>query len=68
MDTTDLDEGATRIVLDVSPGARPIRGCLRSETGQPEPFTGWLELTRVLERLVSEAAQRPAPPSDHHAP
>lgn len=68
MDTTDTDAGATRIVLDVEAGAQPIRGFLRSESGRPEQFSGWLELTRVLERLIDEAAHRPGPPSDHLVP
>lgn len=64
MDITRLHVGATRIVLGVHPDAQPIQGWLESGTGQPELFTGWLELTRALERLISEAARRAAPPPD----
>lgn len=66
MDISSLD-GATRIVLDVHPGAQPIHGCLRPGTGLPEPFTGWLELTLALERLISAAAQPVVLPQDHRA-
>jgi hypothetical protein len=68
MEITDLDAGTTRIVVDVDANEQPIRGHLGLDTGQPEPFTGWLELTRALERLISEAAQSQAPPPSLRAP
>jgi hypothetical protein len=68
MNSEDVTAGATRIVLDLSPGTQPIHGSLRSGTGQPEQFTGWLELTRALERMISDATQRAAQPLAHPAP
>jgi hypothetical protein len=68
MDTTGPDAGATRIVLDVHTGDQPIHGCLRPQAGRPEEFTGWLELTRALERLISEASPPPGPPPGLRAP
>jgi hypothetical protein len=68
MNSEDMTAGATRIVLDLSPGTQPIHGSLRSGTGQPEQFTGWLELTRALERLISEASPPPGPPPGLRAP
>lgn len=64
METSDLADGLTRIVLDVDAADQPIRGWLRPETGPPQEFLGWLELTRALERMVSEAARRAAPSQD----
>ena len=57
MDSSDLDARATRIVLDVDPDVEPIRGLLHPEIGRPLPFTGWLEMTRLLERLITQAGQ-----------
>jgi hypothetical protein len=57
MDTNDLSPRAARIVLEVDPDDEPIRGVLRPEIGRPVPFTGWLELTRLLERLITQAGQ-----------
>lgn len=68
MDMPDLEPRSTRIVLDVDSEAQPIHGFLRTESGRPEPFDGWLELTRALERLITEASLAPAPASDPLAP
>lgn len=57
MDISDLSPHAARIVLDVDPDVEPIRGFLHPEIGRPLPFTGWLELTRLLERLITQAGQ-----------
>ena len=61
METPALEPRSTRIVLDVDSEAQPIHGFVRTESGEAEPFDGWLELTRALERLISEAARPPAP-------
>lgn len=71
MEPSDLAPGATRIVLDIEPDAQPIRGVLQPAVGAPATFTGWLELTRVLELLIRQAAHHPraaspAPPAAGH--
>ena len=49
--------GPVEVRLEIS-GGRPVTGRVQVAEGEPVPFTGWLALLAVLERLVdgSQAA------------
>lgn len=48
-----------RIYVDeLTPPAGQVR---RVGAGDPVPFSGWLDLIRVLERLIGELDEGPAP-------
>lgn len=49
------DHARLTIVFDLR--AEPIAGILRGEDGQGEPFAGWMELTRAIERALRAARQ-----------
>lgn len=54
-----------RFVLDLRVTAQGVEGeVTREESGTAEPFSGWLELLRLLELhpLSSPGPQEPAPP------
>jgi hypothetical protein len=44
------------VALELDPGADPIAGVLRPPAGEPQPFTGWLELTQLLEAIRAAGA------------
>ena len=48
------------INLERGPEGHPV-GRLRKESGQTVPFTGWLDLVRVLEDEPAPPGSRPAP-------
>jgi hypothetical protein len=48
-----LDHTQLTIVFDLR--ADPIAGILRGDDGQREPFAGWMELTRAIERALHAA-------------
>ncbi len=43
-----------RAVLEVHTASQPISGTFaRADGGEPQPFTGWIELTGAIESLRS---------------
>jgi hypothetical protein len=54
-----------RITLYIDPHAEPIQGQLLREGEPAQPFSGWIELTSVIETARHEASgdqgQSPAP-------
>jgi hypothetical protein len=44
-----------RITLYVDPHAEPIQGQLLREGEPPQPFSGWVELTSVIETACRDA-------------
>lgn len=56
------DHARLTIVFDLR--AEPIAGILRGEDGDGEPFAGWMELTRAIERALHAARQA----GGHRAP
>jgi len=44
-----------RVALELESGVEPITGILRPPVGDPQPFTGWLELTQLLEAIRASA-------------
>ena len=57
-----------RLVIDLDPGSSPLRGELSLEAGDAVPFTGWLELSAMIDAASEENAPvltiRDAQPSD----
>jgi hypothetical protein len=49
------DHARLTIILDLE--AEPIAGVLRGEDGHSDPFAGWMELTRAIERGLRAARQ-----------
>jgi hypothetical protein len=49
------------VVLEVEPGVEPITGLLQTPSGGTQPFTGWLELTQLLE-AIRASPNLPTPP------
>jgi hypothetical protein len=49
------DHARLTIIVDLQ--AEPIAGILRDEDGHGEPFAGWMELTRAIERGLHAARQ-----------
>jgi len=49
-----LETERTQVTLELEPEAEPIRGRLRDAQGESRPFTGWLELLSLLDRLRGE--------------
>ena len=41
--------------LELRADADPIEGCARGETGAERHFSGWMELTSVIEAAVEQA-------------
>jgi hypothetical protein len=39
------------VALEVERGVEPITGFLQTPSGGTQPFTGWLELTQLLEAI-----------------
>jgi hypothetical protein len=58
------DGDAVRLVLDVQRGSEPITGRLFRADGGISQFTGWVELTRVLEEACRAAADDDAAAPD----
>lgn len=52
----------SRIVLDLEPTADGIRGQVATEDGSSTPFSGWLELSALLERVRPRTGGRAEPP------
>ena len=45
-----------RLQLELDPGVDPIGGIVRrAPNGEPTPFTGWLQLTEMLEAIRRSA-------------
>jgi hypothetical protein len=40
-----------RVDLDLGPGVEPIGGQVRDDHGVAHPFSGWLDLIQLLERV-----------------
>jgi hypothetical protein len=57
MTASTAESVPVRIVVDIDVRAHPICGELASVGGARHEFTGWIELTRVLERLITDAAR-----------
>jgi hypothetical protein len=47
-----------RLILDLDLAADPIGGFVRDAHGDPEPFAGWMALTRTIELSLDAARQR----------
>ncbi|HET9103761.1 MAG TPA: hypothetical protein VFN55_10450 [Solirubrobacteraceae bacterium] len=44
-----------RVVLDLDPTSVPIRGRVTAEgDGDTHPFSGWIELSSLIERIRAE--------------
>jgi hypothetical protein len=56
-----------RFVVDLHPVEDRVEGTLASDgRGEPCPFSGWLELLRLLEaHLLPAAVRQPPLPLDH---
>jgi len=52
----------TRIILELEPGADPIRGNIEQENGPRQRFWGWLELIDGLRRAAANEPGRPGQP------
>jgi hypothetical protein len=44
------EPGLVYMELELDPTADPVTGWLVTNGGEPEPFTGWLQLAAALER------------------
>jgi hypothetical protein len=45
-----------QVLLELDPGVEPIAGArLQPSDGDPDPFTGWLQLTQMLEAIRRSA-------------
>jgi hypothetical protein len=54
------DPASVRVVLDLDPRSAPIRGRVLVESGrdaEPRPFSGWIELSSLIEELRAEVSQ-----------
>ena len=49
--------------LELNLDADPIAGCLRDEDDQSRSFSGWIELTRVIELGLADARRAHPPPA-----
>jgi len=48
-----------RVVLDLDPASEPIRGRVTPEhdgDGGAHPFSGWIELSSLIEQMRAQAA------------
>jgi hypothetical protein len=43
-----MDSTPARIVVELTPGAVPIRGCVLALAQESRPFTGWIGLFAAL--------------------
>jgi hypothetical protein len=51
-----MSPSTIQVLLELDPGVEPIAGTLQQSTeGDPKPFTGWLELTQMLETIRRSA-------------
>lgn len=41
-----------RVIVEIEPGADPIRGSIAWPAGRGRPFWGWLELIEELQRVA----------------
>ncbi|MEO9220441.1 MAG: hypothetical protein ABI251_01445 [Mycobacteriaceae bacterium] len=64
---TSTDPTRYRVVLDLEPTARGIRGVLHAERGAPRPFQGWLELAGMLEQFRPHMGDPPDDSSEHRS-
>lgn len=51
------------ITLDIDTRADPIAGRLLGPEGDERPFTGWMELARVLEEALRGSRERDSQPA-----
>jgi hypothetical protein len=52
-----MSPSTIRVLLELDPGIEPIAGILQQPpNGDPKPFTGWLQLTQMLEAIRRSAA------------
>ena len=49
-----------RLALKIDSMANPIAGTIREREGPAQPFTGWIELGRVLGDIIATHASRTA--------
>jgi hypothetical protein len=54
--------GKPRLIVELEPGADPIRGSIREPHGRSRPFWGWLELIDHVRRLA--LGEKPGAPAD----
>jgi hypothetical protein len=52
-----MDHDPAHILIELEPGAEPIRGRVRVAAEPPQPFTGWTGLFAVLRAVEGEAAR-----------
>jgi hypothetical protein len=57
-----VDSTPTRIVVELTPGAVPITGCVLALAQESRPFTGWIGLFAALR--TAAAAGTTADPID----
>jgi hypothetical protein len=47
-----MSPSTIQVLLELGPGVEPIAGILQQPPdGDPKPFTGWLQLTKMLEAI-----------------
>jgi hypothetical protein len=47
-----MSPSTIQVLLELDPGIEPIAGTLQQSTeGDPKPFTGWLQLTKMREAI-----------------
>jgi len=49
------------VTLELDSNVEPISGVLQLPTSSPQPFTGWLELTQMLEAIRTSSSQPHVP-------
>jgi hypothetical protein len=52
-----MSRSTIQVLVALDPGVDPIAGILQEPPdGDPKPFTGWLQLTQMLEAIRRSAA------------
>jgi hypothetical protein len=47
-----MSSSTIQVLLELGPGVEPIAGILQKpRDGDPKPFTGWLQLAKMLEAI-----------------
>jgi hypothetical protein len=56
-----MPQTTIRLLIELELVSTPIGGTVqRQPSGQPEPFTGWLQLTEAIEEIRRAAARESA--------
>jgi hypothetical protein len=52
VDNPHISPSTIHVLLELGPGVEPIAGILQQPPdGDPKPFTGWLQLTKMREAI-----------------